>query len=68
MITIIKSNMYAGGNKTWRKMICLDADVSNLPTDLANGSILHIMDAANNPYYYDEDNDAWYDSTGTVKS
>ena len=68
MITVLESVNCMGGGKTWRRMICLDADMSNMASDLANGSEVHILDALNNPYYYDEDNDAWYDSTGTIKS
>lgn len=57
-----------GDGKIWREIYCLDADVSGLPSDLANGSVVHIMDASNNPYYYDEENNTFYDSTGTEKS
>lgn len=44
---------------------CLEADFSLLPTGLANGSELYVLDTANNPKRYDDENDTWYDTTGT---
>jgi len=71
MLTVIKKSKEVpfDGARIYQEIACLDADLATFDTDtLANGSKAYIMDASNNPYYYDQENDAWYDSTGTVKS
>lgn len=52
--------------KRHTKLICLEADFSDIDTtNIAGGSELYVINTANNPKLYDEENDKWYDSTGT---
>lgn len=55
------------GDKRLTRIVCLEADFPDVATTgLANGSELVVLDTANNPKLYDEENDSWYDTTGTA--